>query len=372
MKHWLKVYRKMLTDKNYRKMDDTGRLGFLEMLLASDDFGNVQDADRMAYALHRDLDWTKSALAQLVDAGWLTETPGGYYWHTWLEYQESAEARRKRMQRERDKRDGRDKCHTGHEERDKEREKDKELDKEKEVKKKTTTKTAATATTIPSPSQKKKAEQDETVQIVFELWQKIWNHHQAKLLPVRRKIILDRLKDGYTREELCRVIVGWWFTDWRIDGKLVRQNGGNSVNGIDILLRINSNGDNMTDGLELYDSNARDASKMLPLEMAVRHCKTYDQLLRSKLLYRAVDITPEEASAMWTALRYQGGPEQPLWTRWAYAVLCEWCPGGDAEKLAAMGRGWVAWEEAPAADGSRLSDVDREWIINLGVVEGEG
>jgi len=235
-----------------------------------------------------------------------------------------------------------------------------------------TTIMAATATNQPSPSQKKKAEQDETVQIVFELWQKIWNHHQAKLLPVRRKIILDRLKDGYTREELCRVIVGWWFTDWRIDGKLVRQNGGNSVNGIDILLRINSNGDNMTDGLELYDSNARDASKMLPLEMAVRHCKTYDQLLRSKLLYRAVDITPEEASAMWTALRYQGGPEQPLWTRWAYAVLCEWCPGGDAEKLAAMGRGWVAWEEAPAADGSRLSDVDREWIINLGVVEGEG
>lgn len=130
MKHWLKVYRKMLTDKNYRKMDDVGRLGFLEMLLATDDYGNLQDADRMAYSLHRDADWTESALSQLVDAGWLTEMPDGYHWPTWLEYQESAEARRKREQRERDKRDERDKCHTGHKERDKERDKEREVERE--------------------------------------------------------------------------------------------------------------------------------------------------------------------------------------------------------------------------------------------------
>jgi hypothetical protein len=351
-------------------MDDTGRLGFLEMLLASDDFGNVQDADRMAYALHRDLDWTKSALAQLVDAGWLTETPGGYYWHTWLEYQESAEARRKRMQRERDKRDGRDKCHTGHEERDKEREKDKELDKEKEVKKKTTTKTAATATSSPASKVKatkprKVTAREEMIVTIFEHWKKVWEHPRAKLTPPRRKIITEALDLGYTEADICKSIVGWLSDKWEERHKIPQRHD------LELLLRI-KNGNNLETGMAMFDNNARDASKLLPLEMAVRHCKTYDQLLCSKLLYRAVDITPEEASAMWTALRYQGGPEQPLWTRWAYAVLCEWCPGGDAEKLAAMGRGWVAWEEAPAADGSRLSDVDREWIINLGVVEGEG
>ena len=248
---------------------------------------------------------------------------------------------------------------------------DVDVDGDVEEKKETTTSSSRSAPTphkLKLSNQKpKRTTQSDTVQIVFDLWQEVWGHPQAKLSQPRKRIILERLKDGYTRDELCKVVVGWWFTDWKdANGRLVRQNGGDKLNGITTLLRINNKGDNVTDGLELYDSNAREASKLLPLDMAVRSCSTYDEMLESQLLYKVAGVSVDEGREMWTAMHSPAGPNKWHWRQWAFAVLCEWCNGCNAETIDQMGRSWVAGDAPPKVTGDGLSDADKEWIGNLG------
>ena len=101
MKPWLKLYRKMLFDRKYRGLDDDSRLAFFELLLASDDRGELYDIDRTSYMLHRSDSWVGSAIKQLIDCGWLAEKDDGYKWCKWQDYQETSAARRVRNHRER-------------------------------------------------------------------------------------------------------------------------------------------------------------------------------------------------------------------------------------------------------------------------------
>ena len=361
MKYWLKLHRRMLGGKGWRKLDDVGRLGFTELLLISDDKGVMPSVERSAWILHRSQDWITSATNQLCKVGWLIPSGDEFLWPKWQEEQETDGARRVRECRERqellDSLNATDVtsvtsvtlsniCNQ-------EGELKEETEKKKQKKKKDTTKAKGTP-------------HDETVQVVFTLWQEVWKHQQAKLSPARRQIILDRIKDGYTCAELCKAVVGWWFTDWKVDGKLVRQNGGDRLNGLHILLRVNKDGDNMTEGLELFDKNAAEAGKLLPLEMAIRHCRDYRELLHSNLLYKLTGITEAEGQAMWTIMHYPGGPDKLHWMRWAHAVLCEWCAGATAEELAALGRAWVGQEDPPEVTEDGLGAEDAGWITGLG------
>jgi uncharacterized protein YdaU (DUF1376 family) len=56
---------------------------------------------------------------------------------------------------------------------------------------------------------------DPGVGMVFEHWQRTWNHHGTKLDPKRRKRIEARLKD-FTPEQLCDAISGFRNSPWHL------------------------------------------------------------------------------------------------------------------------------------------------------------
>ena len=48
------------------------------------------------------------------------------------------------------------------------------------------------------------------IEEIFAYWQEMMEKPRAKLLPIRKKLIKARLKEGYTMEEIEKAINGCW------------------------------------------------------------------------------------------------------------------------------------------------------------------
>jgi hypothetical protein len=282
---WVRLYRHIICPQ-WARFTDTEKAIWVECLVSADpDTGDLSDDVGTAYMIRRPLDTVTAALRTFINAGWAMESEGMYSMPSWDERQplsdkDPTNAARQRKYREKKRNDARNALRNGDVTGDVTRAEETRVDKNRLEETTTTLVTTATAAKVKSPNRETQC------RTVFDFWRETWEHHGCKLSKARKKVILQRLADGYSVQELCMAIAGFKFDDWQERHNMPVRHS------VAILLRelVDGSRDNVEVGLEYFNAHRAKALRLLPPEMGVQVAQSYMELYSGNVIQRLVGM----------------------------------------------------------------------------------